>query len=130
MQYTKIKEALMTKPQWGVKRKCLKCDTFFYDMRKEKFVCPKCGETYYADTYEEIKNKRLIKIAKRGAPKLDDEELDEEALLQMTEDIPLNEGDVNEDELDILDESDEMTQDRSELSDIMENFDNEDKNGH
>ena len=31
----------MAKPEWGLKRKCLKCGTFFYDMNKKSFTCPK-----------------------------------------------------------------------------------------
>ena len=63
----------MTKPEWGLKRKCLKCGAFFYDMRKAKFVCPKCGATYAADSYADAKTKQLLKLAKKAAPKIDDE---------------------------------------------------------
>lgn len=119
----------MVKPSWGMKRKCLKCDTFFYDMRKETFTCPKCGEKYSTATYEEIKNKKLMKLARRGAPKLDDESLDEETLLQMTGNIPLNDDEANGDEgLNILEESGDMTDDPSDINDIVENFDEEEKN--
>ena len=94
----------MTKPEWGLKRKCLKCGTFFYDMRKKTFTCPKCGEKYSLETYEEAKNKQLMKLAKKAAPKLDDEDLDEEALLQMTEDVPLGDEDIANADVDILEE--------------------------
>ena len=47
------------KPEWGQKRKCLKCDTFFYDMRQSEFSCPKCKEKYTNATYEEAKHKQL-----------------------------------------------------------------------
>lgn len=117
----------MTKPEWGLKRKCLKCGTFFYDMRKEKFTCPKCGEKYQAETYEEAKNKQLMKLAKKAAPKIDDEDLDEEALLQMTEDVPLSDEDIEGDDIDILEESEDGESSNSDLSDIVEGYD-DDKN--
>ena len=115
----------MTKPEWGLKRKCLKCGTFFYDMRKEKFSCPKCKEKYSLETYEEAKTKQLQKLAKQAAPKLDDENLDEEALLQMTEDIPLNEEDLNSGDDDILEDSDEAENAGSDLSGMVDGYDDE-----
>lgn len=118
----------MSKASWGIKRKCLKCDAFFYDMKKAKFSCPKCKEKYTADTYEEVKNKKLLKLARRGAPKFDDEGLDEEALLQMTGDIPLgDEAGNGTDALDLLDDSADLA-DTQDISDIVESFDEEEKN--
>lgn len=118
----------MTKPEWGLKRKCLKCGAFFYDMRKKKFTCPKCGEEYSLDTYEEAKTKQLLKLAKKAAPKIDDENLDEEALLQMTEDVPLVDDEVIEDDsINLLDETEGSNADNADLSDIVEGYD-DDKN--
>lgn len=116
----------MVKPEWGQKRKCLKCENFFYDMRKSEFSCPKCGEHYTTGTYEEAKHKQLLKLAKKVAPKIDDEDLDEEALLQMTEDVPLTEDDIGPDGLDILE--DEGDTNNSDLSNIMDTYDDDDKN--
>ena len=91
----------MAKPEWGLKRKCLKCGAFFYDMNKKSFSCPKCKEDYTLDSYAENKTKQLLKLAKKAAPKIDDDSLDEEALLQMTEDIPLSDDDIGPDDLEI-----------------------------
>ena len=118
----------MTKPEWGLKRKCLKCGTFFYDMRKKSFKCPKCGESYSSDTYEEAKNKQLLKLAKKAAPKIDDENLDENALLQMTEDVPLVDEDIGSDDLDMLEEEETNANENSDLSGIVEDFSEDDKN--
>ena len=117
----------MTKPEWGLKRKCLKCGAFFYDMRKKTFTCPKCGEKYSLDAYEEAKTKQLMKLAKKAAPKIDDEDLDEEALLQMTEDVPVVDDENDEDEIDLLDEDGENASGEADLSDIVEGYD-DDKN--
>ena len=117
----------MTKPEWGLKRKCIKCGTFFYDMRKESFACPKCGEQYSLGTYEEAKNKQLMKLAKKAAPKIDDENLDEDALLQMTEDVPLTEEDIETGDMDILEDSEESAGTNADLSDIVETYDDDDK---
>lgn len=115
------------KPEWGQKRKCLKCESFFYDMRKNEFTCPKCKEHYTLASYEEAKHKQLLKLAKKAAPKIDDEDLNEEALLQMTEDVPLTEEELGNEHLDILDD-DELSGTDSDIGDIM-SYDN-DENKH
>ena len=98
------------KPEWGQKRKCSKCDTFFYDMRKNEFSCPKCKEKYTADSYEEAKHKQLLKLAKKAAPKIDDVDLNEEALLQMTEDVPLMDEDLGNENGEFFFVTEEMTE--------------------
>lgn len=111
------------KPEWGQKRKCLKCESFFYDMHKSEFSCPKCGQAYTQESYEEAKTKSLLKLAKKAAPKIDDEDLNEEVLLQMTEDVPINEEDLDSDDLDILEETEEST--GPDISDIMDTYDDD-----
>lgn len=118
----------MTKATWGQKRKCLKCGAFFYDMRKNAFACPKCGEKYTASSYDEAKEKQLLKLAKKVAPKIDDEDLDEEALLQMTEDVPLGEEEIGADGLDILEDAEEIEGENAPLSGIVDTFDDTEKN--
>lgn len=119
----------MVKPEWGLKRKCLKCGTFFYDMNKKSFSCPKCNEKYTLESYEESKTKQLLKLAKKAAPKIDDENLDEEALLQMTEDIPLSDEDLGPDDLEILEDDPDLSDtDHSELSGIVDHFNDEENN--
>ena len=89
------------------------------------FVCPKCKEKYTNATYEEAKHKQLLKLAKKAAPKIDDEDLNEEALLQMTEDIPLTDADLGGDDLDIL-EDEELTS-SDNLSDLMDTYDDDEE---
>ena len=119
----------MAKPEWGTKRKCLTCGAVFYDMRKKEFSCPKCKEKYSLATYEDAKTKQLQKLAKQAAPKLDDENLDEEALLQMTEDIPLNEEDLDTNEDDLLEDSDEADNPATDLSGMVDGYDDENNDG-
>lgn len=114
------------KPEWGQKRKCLKCDAFFYDMRQSEFSCPKCKEKYTGESYEEGKHKQLLKLAKKAAPKIDDEDLNEEALLQMTEDVPLTDADLSGDDLDILENDDDLNG-TNDLSDLMEPYDDDEE---
>ncbi len=120
----------MAKAEWGAKRKCLKCGTFFYDMNKKSFTCPKCKEKYTPDSYEESKTKQLMKLAKKAAPKIDDENLDEEALLKMTEDVPLTEEDLGPDDMEILDDDADLSDtDNSDLTGMVDHYGNDEENG-
>ncbi len=102
----------MQKPNLGTKRKCVKCGAFFYDLNKEAFSCPKCGEKYTAASYEQSKTKQLLKLAKKAAPKLDDGNLDEDTLLQMTEDVPLGDEEIGNEELDIIEQDEHAPHER------------------
>ncbi|MBR6231817.1 MAG: FYDLN acid domain-containing protein [Alphaproteobacteria bacterium] len=93
--------------KWGQKRKCPKCDSFFYDMGKKEFVCPKCKAKYTEDSYTKAKEKHLNKMVKREMPKINDEDLDTETLLKMTDSLPDEEtGLDNSDNLNIEEEED------------------------
>lgn len=119
----------MAKAEWGSKRKCLKCGTFFYDMNKKSFACPKCKEKYTPESYEESKSKQLLKLAKKAAPRIDDENLDEEALLKMTEDVPLTDEEIETDELEILDEDADLSDtEDSDLSGMVGRYNPDEEN--
>ncbi len=122
----------MAKSEWGTKRKCLKCGTFFYDLGKQNFACPKCKESYSLDSYEESKTKQLLKMAKETEASVADEEsLDEETLLKMTEDVPLSEDDLGPDELEILENDPELNeQNDSDFGGIVQYNDNEEPGEH
>lgn len=114
----------MDKSKWGLKRQCHKCGAFFYDMGKPEFVCPKCGVEYTVETYEQARAKHLAKMARKAAPKLDDEDLNDEALLNMTS-LQLTDEDDEPQELDISDEENDLNSNDPDLTDIMENFEDE-----
>jgi len=41
----------VAKPEWGVKRGCLKCGTKFYDFSREPIVCPNCKSSFRAEDF-------------------------------------------------------------------------------
>ena len=111
--------------KWGKKRKCPKCDAFFYDMGKKEFVCPKCKTKYTEDSYAKAKEKHLSKVAKRDMPKIDDEDIDTEILLKMTDSMPADEEglDNTTDNLSIEDDGDMDT--APELDEILDDYSDE-----
>lgn len=36
----------MVNEKWGIKRTCSDCTTVFYDMKRPKILCPKCGAAW------------------------------------------------------------------------------------
>ena len=44
----------MAKETWGKKRTCPKCDTRFYDLKKDPLLCPNCGHTFSLESIMEV----------------------------------------------------------------------------
>ena len=111
--------------KWGQKRKCPKCEAFFYDMGKKEFICPKCKAKYTEDSFAKAKEKHLSKIVKREMPKIDDEDLDTETLLKITDSLPADEevGDAG-DTLDLADEENDMDT-APELDEFLDDYSDE-----
>lgn len=95
----------MTKPEWGTKRKCLKCGASFYDMRKKNFTCPKCGETYDADELAAAKLQAALK-SQSNVTALEKEMDEEEIVASVVGDVGFQE-----------DDSENLLEDASELED-------------
>jgi uncharacterized protein (TIGR02300 family) len=102
-----INEALMVKPELGIKRVCVSCGTKFYDLTKVPAVCPKCG------TEQPIEQPRArrgggnveekARPKKAPAPGLEDTDVEVEA----AEDEEEEEG-VLEDTSDLEDDADPL----------------------
>ena len=111
--------------KWGQKRKCPKCEAFFYDMGKKEFVCPKCQTKYTEESFAKAKEKHLSKIVKREMPKIDDEDLDTETLLKITDSLPADEEAVDTDDaLDLGEEENEMDA-APELNEFLDDYSDE-----
>ena len=109
----------MAKPEWGTKRKCVECGTFFYDMRKESFSCPKCGCTYNGSDFAEVHAKAILKNAKKI--KDTDKEMDEDALIETVvgDDLFEEEADAA---LDVLEDASELSDDNHDMAEVFDNI--------
>ncbi len=57
----------MVKSEWGTKRICMSCGDPFYDLKKKKVECPKCGASF--NPKPPAKPKRLPPTAAKPAEK-------------------------------------------------------------
>lgn len=57
----------MAKPELGEKRRCLSCETKYYDLSKNPIVCPKCGAVFELSTPEKPAPEEKVKEVKEEA---------------------------------------------------------------
>ena len=108
----------MTKPEWGMKRKCLSCGASFYDMKKKVFTCPKCGKKYNAEEMQAAKLQAALNSASNI--KALQEQLDEEDIVaSAVGDIDFQDtDDANED---LLEDPSELSDDDHDVAEVMDN---------
>jgi uncharacterized protein (TIGR02300 family) len=97
----------VAKPEWGIKRVCHSCSTKFYDLEKEKVVCPSCGEFYDPEI---VHGNRREKIEEAPAePVVEAEtEKDEDALDAAVEvEVEDDDADENDDTLLVVEDDDD-----------------------
>ncbi len=121
----------MAKPELGEKRRCLSCETKFYDLNKEPPVCPKCNAVFELQTPEkpvpEAKPETKVEPVKdKTADKSDSNEPDTISL----EDADEDDGDTVDGE-DIPDDIPEINSDDDDDDDegdntFLENDDDDD----
>lgn len=108
----------MSKPEWGLKRKCLSCGAVFYDMKKKDFTCPKCGQEYKA---EELNAARLEAALKSvNNIKALQEELDEEDIVaSAVADVDFQDTDDGGE--DLLEDASDLDDDDHDMAEVMGN---------
>ena len=106
----------MAKPELGLKRICVSCNTRFYDLMRVPAVCPKCGTEQPLDAPKLRRMGPPIEERKVKKPEVEDAGVDAEV---ETADDEAEEG-VLEDTSDLEDDADaiggdiEVEQDRDE----------------
>ncbi|MGB8275136.1 MAG: TIGR02300 family protein [Alphaproteobacteria bacterium] len=54
----------MAKAQWGQKRICQECGAAFYDLRRSRIACPKCGTTFDPEAFSKVRRSRAAPVEK------------------------------------------------------------------
>lgn len=57
----------MAKPEMGTKRQCMACTARFYDLKKPKIICPKCGAAHDLDAATRARKTRRTTETAAGA---------------------------------------------------------------
>ena len=108
----------MTKPEWGLKRKCLSCGAFFYDMKKKEFKCPKCGKEYKAEELNAAKLEAALKSAS-NIKALQEELNEEELVASAVADVDFQDTDDANDGL--LEDASDLGDDDHDMAEVMDN---------
>ncbi len=59
----------MAAPDMGTKRQCMACAARFYDLKKPKITCPKCGAAHDVDAATKArKTRRTAEVAAAPVP--------------------------------------------------------------
>lgn len=95
----------MIKPEWGKKRKCVKCNTLFYDMKKDTFSCPKCGKEYSDEQYTDATIKKILKSGSKNP--LPPQDILEDDFLSMPDTLSSDEDFTDDIGLDVLEEEED-----------------------
>lgn len=109
----------MAKPEWGIKRKCLGCGAFFYDMRQKKWTCPKCGKEMTIEDFKEA-----LAANSKNVSVVSAKDMDDDALMDVVKD-GLFEG--SDEDLDILEDASDLSDDNHDMAEVMENVSIDDK---
>lgn len=120
----------MSKANWGKKRACQSCDARFYDMNRAEPVCPKCGAVYVGVAVSGGGGKAALfakEDAKRKAEALGeaagddlDVELDDDPDEDLDEeDDVFEDGALDEDD-DMIEDSSELGEDEDDVAEVME----------
>ena len=96
----------MPKPEWGVKRSCASCGARFYDLNANPITCPECGAVWATETGARARRSRAV-VEPEVETEDDDAVVDDAAVLDETDqeeavEVPVAEGDAEEDDADTL----------------------------
>ena len=100
----------MTKPLLGTKRKCLACNTSFFDLLHDPIFCPKCKTLFTPPPPLPVSYKRKVPLPNVPAPPTQQESAADDNL----ESVIDNEDDEAENDNDPA-ESDEVPDEDAEL---------------
>ena len=120
-------EAILAKPNWGLKRTCLSCGERFYDMKRDPIVCPTCEAVLDPLALVRPRRARAAAAASQAKAKAkakaasESQELPDEDDLLGGNELEVDADNLNlaGDDEDIIDENDGLEVD-SEVSEALE----------
>jgi uncharacterized protein (TIGR02300 family) len=132
----------VVKAEWGTKRTCHSCGARFYDLRRDRIICPVCGAAYDSDRQPRprrpspsIKEEPALPPRVVGddvaVESLDEDMAEADAAEADLEDLDEpNTADSNNDEIakeggEVMEDTSELGEDDDDIGEVMEHVDNE-----
>lgn len=132
----------MAKAEWGTKRTCHSCGVRFYDLRRDRIVCPVCGTVHDPDRQprprrpgpsikEEPALPPHVVSDDAAVESLDEDFAETDAADADLEDVDEAEnGDAHNEELakedgELIEDTSELGEDDDDIGEVMEHVDNE-----
>ena len=121
----------VVKPAWGMKRTCQGCGAHFYDMQKDPIICPKCATVYDPDAVSRTRRGRSSSAAPKPAPRAPVPEIAEapgEAATPELEEAGLEIAAEAETEgEDVIEDTEDLPEDDGDVTEVIENVDEEER---
>ena len=122
----------MVKPAWGMKRTCQGCGAHFYDLQKDPIICPKCATVYDPDAVSRTRRGRSSSAAPKPAPRAPVPEIAEapgEVVAPELEEagleIAAEEGEAEGE--DVIEDTEDLPEDDGDVTEVIENVDEEER---
>jgi uncharacterized protein (TIGR02300 family) len=117
----------MGKPELGIKRICAGCGARFYDLHRTPIHCPKCAVVHDPQSAMKTRRSRAVPAAEKAPPKTIKEvpvaaELEEP---MPGDDLEKIEGEVSEEEPDVIEDPTELGQDETDVAEVIEKVEQE-----
>ncbi len=116
---------VLAKEKWGIKRLCLSCGAYFYDLNHQPSTCPKCGTLHDPEASLKSRKGRGAAAKTVAAKKAE--------LLPETVEFLADDADIVLPGLDATHKDDELIEDTSELAEeddvgnVIDNVENEEE---
>jgi uncharacterized protein (TIGR02300 family) len=132
----------VVKAEWGSKRTCHSCGARFYDLRRDRIICPVCGAAYDPDRQPRPRRPGpAIKEEPTLPPRVVGDDIAVESLEEDMAEADAAETDLedldnphttdsNDDEItkedgELMEDTSELGEDDDDIGEVMEHVDNE-----
>jgi uncharacterized protein (TIGR02300 family) len=133
-------EAIVVKPEWGLKRICPNCGTRYYDMQRDPITCPRCSAPFDPEAFKARRVRVPAPTEAEPTEPMADEEIDADLETEETgaegeeeEALPIEseeggeEGDKEEEEEEeVIEDASELGEDEDDMAEVIENVEDED----
>jgi uncharacterized protein (TIGR02300 family) len=126
-------EAIVAKPEWGMKRVCPSCGSRYYDMQRDPVTCPKCGAAYDPETVTKSRRARPAPVAEEPIEPMADEEIEAEVVGEEADEtgeaVPAEGGEEGEEEEEeeVIEDASELGEDEDDMAEVIENVEDEEE---